>query len=64
MSVYEVTYINLGHTNPLMSTAAEMGEYSPSDKGMELERNFSLTLSIINPEISLETHKIFHPGNH
>ena len=44
-----------------MYTAAEMGKYSLSKKGMELERNFSLNLSSINPELSLETYKIFHP---
>ena len=40
-----------------------MGEYSLPEKGMELERNLSLTLSVINPEISLDTYKIFHPKN-
>ena len=38
-----------------------MVEYSPPKKGMESERNLSLTLSSINPKISLETHKISHP---
>ena len=61
MSVYDVTYKNLGHTHPGISTAEDMGEYIPPKKGMELERDSLLTLSSINPEISLETHKIFHP---
>ena len=34
-----------------------MSEYSPSKKGMESERNISLTLSSINPEILFETKK-------
>ena len=34
----------LGHTHPGISTTAEMGEYIPLKKSMELERNFSLTL--------------------
>ena len=63
MSVYDVTYKTLGHTYPGIYTASEMGEYSPSKKGMELERNFSFTLSSIK-EISLDPHKIFHPENY
>ena len=61
MSVYDVTYKTLGRTYPVIYTAVEMGWYSPSNKWTELERNFSLTLSSINPERSLENHKIFHP---
>ena len=38
-----------------------MGEYIPPKKGMELESNFLLTLSIIHTERSLETHKVFQP---
>ena len=38
-----------------------MGEYSPYNKGIELESNLLLNLSVINPERSLETHKISHP---
>ena len=38
-------------------------EYRPPDKGIALEINLSSTLSIINPERSLETHKIFYPEN-
>ena len=63
MSVYFVTYETLGHTHPRISTAAEMVEYSPSKKGMELESNLSFTLSIIK-ERSLEPHTIFHNENH
>ena len=47
MSVYEVTYKTIGHTHTGIYTAAEMGEYSTSKKGMELERNFPFTLSSI-----------------
>ena len=61
MSVYKITYQTLYHTYPGISTAADIGKYSPSTICMELERDLSLTLSSINPEISLETHKIFHP---
>ena len=64
MSVYYVTYETLGHTHPVISTAEEMGEYSLPKKGTKLENNFSLTLSGINPEISLQTHRIFYPENH
>ena len=64
MSVYDVTYKTLSHTHPGISTSAYMEEYSPPNKGMEPERNFSLSLSSINPEISLKTHKIFHPENY
>ena len=38
-----------------------MCEYSTPKKGMELENDSLLNLSIINMEISLETHKIFNP---
>ena len=61
MSVYDVTYETIGHTHPVISTAAEMGEYITPKKGMEPERNLSSIVSIINPERSLEIHKIFHP---
>ena len=61
MLVYEVTYKTLGHAHPVISTTAEMGEYGPYKKGMELESNLSLTLSSINLEISLKTHQISHP---
>ena len=64
MPAYDVTYKNVGHTQPEISTAADMGEYIPPKKRMELESNLSLTLSSINTEISLETHKIFYPENH
>ena len=64
MSVYNVTYKTLGHTHPRISTAEEMGSYSPPKKGMESERNFSLTPSSFNLEIELDTHRIFHPENH
>ena len=49
MSGYKITYKNLDHTHPGISTAAEMGEYSPFKEGMELESNLPLTLSSINP---------------
>ena len=55
MSVYDVTYETIGHTYPVIYTAAEMGEYSPSKKGMKLERNFSFTLSSISTENHWET---------
>ena len=64
MSVYDVTYETLGHTHPVISTAAEMGENGPLKKGMQLKSDSLLTLSGINLEISLETHKIFHRGIH
>ena len=35
MSVYDVTLKTLGHTHPIISTAEEMGEYSPPDNGMD-----------------------------
>ena len=50
MSVYDVTNKTIGHTHPVIYTAADMGEYSPPKKGMELEMNLSLKLSSINPE--------------
>ena len=34
MSVYDVTYKTIGHTHPGNSTAAGMGEYNPTKKGM------------------------------
>ena len=40
MSVYDVTYETLDHTNPGLYTAAEMGENSPPKKGMESERDY------------------------
>ena len=64
MSVYDFTYKNLGHTHTGTSTAAEMGEYSPHKKGMELERDYLLTLSSINLLISLENHEIFNIESH
>ena len=63
MSVYDVIYETLGHTHPGISTVKDMGEYSTPKKIIELERDSLWNLSTINPEISLETHKIFHPGN-
>ena len=39
MSVYDVTYKNLGHTNPVISTAAEIVENRPHKKGVESERD-------------------------
>ena len=63
MSLNDVRYEILGHTDLVTSTVSEMGEYSRPKKGTELERNYLLTLSSINPEISLETHKTFHPKN-
>ena len=47
----------IGHKHPGIFTVSDMGEYNSLNKGMELERNLSLTLSSINLEISLETHK-------
>ena len=47
MSVHDVTYKTLGQKHPVIYTASEMGEYSPSNKGMELERSFSFTQSSI-----------------
>ena len=44
MTVCDVTYKNLGHKNPGIYTVAEMSEYSPPKKGMDLESNFALTL--------------------
>ena len=61
MSVYYFIYKTLGPTHPGISTVVEVVEYSLTKKNIELERNFSLVLSSINMEISLETHKIFHP---
>ena len=61
MLVHDVTYKTLGHTHPVIFTAVDIGEYSTPKKWMELEINSSLTLSIINTERLLETHKIFHP---
>ena len=61
MSVYDVTYETLGYTQLGISTTPEVGEYSLPKKGTELENNSSLTPSMINLNISLETHKMFHP---
>ena len=49
MSVYDVTYKTLGHTNLIIYTAVDVVEYIPYKQGVYLERNFSLTLSSINP---------------
>ena len=59
MSVQDITYETLGHTHPVISTASDLGKCSLPKKGMKLERNFSLTLSSIDPDISLQTHKYF-----
>ena len=64
MSVYDVTYKTLGNTHPGISTPEDMGKNSPPKKGVEMERDPLLTLSSINPERSLETHKIFHLEDH
>ena len=61
MSVYDVTYETLGHKHPRISTTADMDEYIPPKKGMELDRDSLLTLSSINLERSLKIHRIFHP---
>ena len=61
LSVYRVTYKNLGHTHPGNGTAAEKGEYRPTQKYMEPERNSLSNLSSIHPEKSLDTHEIFYP---
>ena len=50
MSVYDVTYKTLGHTQPVISNASKMGEYSMPKKRMKPERNLSLNLSSINTE--------------
>ena len=60
MPVYDVTYKTLGHTHSGIFTAVEICEYIPPKKEIELERDDLLNLSSINPEISLEIHKIFH----
>ena len=59
MSLYDITYKNLGRTQPLIFTALEMGEYRTQKKRIKLECNFPLNLSSIHPEISLDTHKLF-----
>ena len=63
MPLYDATLKKLGHTHPGIFTASKMGEYSLSKEGMELENNFSFTLSIIK-ERSLEPHKMFHDENY
>ena len=50
LEVYYIAYKTLGHTHPVIVIAEEKGGYSPSKKLVELERNLSLTLLIINPE--------------
>ena len=40
MSVYDVTYKTLGHKQPGIYTAADMGEYSNSKKGMKMGKEF------------------------
>ena len=55
------TYKTPGHSHPIISTASEMGEYSPTEKGMETERGYFLTLSSTHPETLLEAHEKFHP---
>ena len=59
MPVYNFTSKTLGHAHPVISTAAEMVEYSTPKKGVAFLRGYLLTLSSINPEISIETHKYF-----
>ena len=49
------TYKTLGHTHPGIYTAAEMNEYIPCKKGVELERNLSFNLLIINHDNHWET---------
>ena len=44
MSVYDVTYKTLGHTRPIISTAAEVDEYSLPKKWLESERYYLLNL--------------------
>ena len=61
MSIYNTTQKTLGRTHPVMVAADDKDEYSPPKKGIESERNLSLTLSSIHTEISLATHEIFHP---
>ena len=41
---------NLGHTHPVIYTKSDMGKYNPPNRGMELERDYLLILSSINPE--------------
>ena len=50
ISVYEITHKTLVHTKPGITTESEKGEYNTPKKGMELENNFSLKPSSINPE--------------
>ena len=45
LSVYDVKLKKLGHTHPGIVTPADKGEYKSPNKLMELERNFSFTLS-------------------
>ena len=52
-------YETLDHTHPVIFTASENGEYIPTKKYMELERNSLLTLSSNNPEIPLENHIVY-----
>ena len=61
LSVYDTKYKTLVHTHLVMVIAAYKVEYRPPNKGIESERNFSLTLSSVHPERSLEAHERFHP---
>ena len=63
MAVYYVAYETLGNTHPGIYTTADMVEYSPSKKVVELESNFSFSQSSIK-ERSLEPHNMFHTENH
>ena len=53
MLVYDVICKTLGRIHPGISTSAEMCDYKPPKKDMELERNFSLILSSMNSERAL-----------
>ena len=50
LSVYDISYKTLDHTYPGIVNAAEKGEYTPTNKYMELESNSLFTLSSTHTE--------------
>ena len=47
---YNMKYLTLGHTRPGIIIATKKGEYNPTNKVIQLEINFTLSLSSINSE--------------
>ena len=64
LSVYSVTYKNLSHTHPGNGTAAEKGEYIPTNKYTESERKYLSNISSIHSENQWILMKYFILKNH